>query len=268
MPMGGSAGEGGGPMRTAWLDDALRWAFPQIVTLVLWAALSLVTIWIGRVVWRERMLRRTLPLVPADSRAQLRREVRRTPLMRTGPPPPRDPFALVTPVVVPPLGDGRAGESFMAPGPATLSATLTENRSRQDAVLSLGAGMHMIVVCLGPLGGVLGEGEPVEPAADRARACHARGMAGATTLGPVDRLTGPIGEGWRVTYAWPTGRVLTDTHVDHDGWAFVVGVLSTSWHARAVEALDAVLATWVWLSGRSTPAPGAPPPDGSPGDRT
>ena len=46
----------------------------------------------------------------------------------------------------------------------------------------------------------------------------------------------------------PKGLVAKgDTHVDHGGWAFVVGVLSYSWHARAVEAHDAILSTWKWI---------------------
>ena len=41
--------------------------------------------------------------------------------------------------------------------------------------------------------------------------------------------------------------MLTDTHVDRDGWAFVVGVLSADWHARSVEVLDRILGTWRWI---------------------
>ena len=53
-----------------------------------------------------------------------------------------------------------------------------------------------------------------------------------------------------------SGKALTDTHLDHDGWAFIIGVLSSSHHARAVEVLDAILATWKWLPDRGAPPPG------------
>ena len=70
-------------------------------------------------------------------------------------------------------------------------------------------------------------------------------------VGPVEAAPTGLGAGWRVTLAFAGGRhMLTDTHVDHDGWAFVVGVLSRSHHAQAVVALDRLLATWRWLPAR------------------
>ena len=66
-------------------------------------------------------------------------------------------------------------------------------------------------------------------------------------IGPVDRVDSALGVGWRTTCTFGGASTLTDTHVDHDGWAFVVGVLSYSLHATAVEAHDAILATWQWI---------------------
>lgn len=247
------------------LSEQLGWLYRDLVGLVVWAVASLVVIWLGRVVWRERMLRRVSATMPPEQAREMRQAVRRAPLLvnRT-PPAPRDPFALTATVLVPPLGDGRPGETFLAPEPALEPSAPGPDDSRQDVRLRLSAGTHLLVVCLGRVGAMVGD-EPIEPAAARAARCHARSMPGASALGPVDRVVGRIGEAWRVTFAWPTGRALTDTHVDRDGWAFVVGVLSSQWHARAVAALDAVVATWVWLPGtRATHGWDA----GTPGDRT
>lgn len=104
----------------------------------------------------------------------------------------------------------------------------------------------MIVVCLGRIG-ARWDDHVVLPAAGRVERQRAALEAPAVVSGPVDRVPTGAGQGWRTTIAYPDGRMLTDTHVDRDGWAFVIGVLSRSWHTRAVEALDSILATWEWI---------------------
>ena len=109
----------------------------------------------------------------------------------------------------------------------------------------LASGVHLIIVSSGRLGMTAG-GFDID-CRRASRAWHGSYEAGRFALGPVHRVESPLGEGWRSTSRF--GRhVVTDTYVDHDGWAYVIGVLSSAQHARAVEAYDAVLATWQWIS--------------------
>jgi hypothetical protein len=116
---------------------------------------------------------------------------------------------------------------------------------------------NLLVVCLGRVGARTDDHE-VEPAEQRAHAARAAYRAPQAAIGPVDRVDSAAGVGWRTTCTFGGASTLTDTHVDHDGWAFVVGVLSYSWHARAVEAADGVLGTWQWIPAGWSPADGAP----------
>lgn len=194
--------------------------------------------------WRERTLRRLVREFPEQADA-LRRAFRSAPLWGPSTPAPVDPYARTHDVAVAPLGDGRPGWSLRAPGPNVGSGDLGPDGSRQDARVALADGVHLLVVCLGRVGARWREHE-VLPATARAERFATQPPDGWRALGPVDRVDSPLGTGWRVTASAGGPSVLTDTHVDRDGWAFVVGVLSSSWHARAVEALDGILATWVW----------------------
>ena len=214
-----------------------------LVQLGVGAAVLLATTWLGRVLWREKMLRHLGRQFP-DLTPQFRATVRRAPLLRA-PKAPADPYARTHHVVVDALGDGRPGESFWAPGPSTAMGGLGPDGSRTDATVPLSAGVTMLVVCLGRVGTRTGDFE-VLPAAERVHFARSRYTA-QVALGPVDQVPSAAGTGWRTTCQWPTGRALTDTHLDVDGWAFIIGVISTSWHARAVDALDAILTTWRWI---------------------
>ena len=119
--------------------------------------------------------------------------------------------------------------------------------SRQDVRVKLAEGVHLLVVSLGPLGP-----DARLPAYERAGFARSQIGEGMSLLGPIDRVDLPMGVGYRTTSVFGAGgRIVTDTHVDRDGWAFVVGVLSSSNHATAVEALDGVLATWQWIPART-----------------
>lgn len=225
---------------------------PTVIT-VLWglvqigvvAALALGGAWLAMAIWRERMVSRVARQVPGTDARELRRRAREVSLVRQAKPP-KDPLARTHHVVVPPLGDGRPGEDFWtAAEPSYGSTELGPDGSRQDATVLLGAGVHMLVVCLGRIGAEW-DGHVREPAAERARAFHDAPQPGLIPSGPVDHLTTAAGPAWRTTCAYRSGKMLTDTHFDYDGWAFVVGVLSTSNHPRAVELLDHVLSTWRW----------------------
>lgn len=229
-----------------------------------------VVLHVARVLWwRERTLRRLVRDFPEQA-DDLRRAFRSAPLWGPSTPAPADPYVRAHDVAVAPLGDGRPGWSLRAPGPNAGGGDIGPDGSRQDARVTLTAGVHLLVVCLGRVGSRWREHE-VLPAAARAERFATQPPDGWRALGPVDRVDSPLGTGWRVTASAGGPSVLTDTHVDRDGWAFVVGVLSSSWHARAVEALDGILATWVWHDDApAAPAPAAPrtppapPPSGGP----
>ncbi|MBO9556302.1 hypothetical protein [Cellulomonas sp.] len=212
------------------------------------AALTLGMGWLSLWRLRERMIRQAVKRDPRNA-DEIRRAVRSVPVLslwRRPDPPPSDPYALTHRVVVWPLGDGRPGESFRAPGPNVAAGPLGTDGQRQDVRVVLAPRTHLLVVCLGRVGPRDG-GDAVEPAAERVHAARAHYTAPQAAIGPVDRVDTPAGVGWRTTCTFGGASTLTDTHVDHDGWAFVVGVLSYSWHARAVDVADRILASWQWI---------------------
>lgn len=219
------------------------WALVQVGAV---AAAVLVLRWLAMLLWRERMTARLARQFPEQAE-EIRRAARRAPVLR-GPRAPADPLARTHQVVVPPRDDGRPGESFWTAAPAQLNTFAPgPDGSGQDALVLLAPGVHLLVHCSGRIGARWGE-HVVLPAQERAQAAQDhRGEGGATPVpGPIDRVPTAAGEAWRVTLAYPGGRMLTDTHVDHAGWGFIVGVLSTSNHPRAVELVDHVLDTWRW----------------------
>lgn len=238
-------------------DDPALWVLDQLRGIGLYAALILGAGWFAMYRWRERMLRSVVKELPPEQHAAVRAAARAAPLLRLRRDAPKDGAPLTTPVVVQPFGDGRPGEAFLAPGPAAgPPAPFDELRGRQDARVALRQGTHLLVVCCGPVGARSGD-VVVLPARERVLASRENPRPGKTFVGPVDEVPMAFGTGWRSTISY--GRsMLTDTHVDHDGWAFIVGVISTSWHTGAVELADRVLATWRWLP--AVPAPPAPDP--------
>ncbi|MDC7120364.1 hypothetical protein OMK64_02315 [Cellulomonas fimi] len=234
-------------------DDPTGALVDLLVVLTVIAGVGVV-LHVARVLWwRERTLRRLVRDFPEQA-DDLRRAFRSAPLFGPSTPAPADPYARTHDVTVAPLGDGRPGWSLRAPGPAAGGGDIGPDGSRQDARVVLADGVHLLVVCLGRVGSRWREHE-VLPAPARAERFATQPPDGWRALGPVDRVDSPLGAGWRVTASAGGPSVLTDTHVDRDGWAFVVGVLSSSWHARAVEAADRILATWVWHD--DAPAPPA-----------
>ncbi|WP_456826343.1 hypothetical protein [Cellulomonas sp. P5_E12] len=227
------------------LTDPVRPVLDLLVTLGIWAAVILALWYLRFVWWRERMIRKVAKAYP-ESADQLRKGARSVSLFTSAPPPPADPYVRTHRVVVAPLGDGRPGESFQGPGPNVAYSELGPDGSRQDVRVVLAERTHLLVVCLGRVGQRTGEHE-LRPAAERVHLVREHYVAPQAPIGPVDRVDSALGVGWRTTCTFGGAATLTDTHVDHGGWAFVVGVLSYSWHARAVEAADGILATWQWL---------------------
>lgn len=229
-----AAGSGGRPLVVDYLGQ-----------IALAVVLIVAVTWVSRVVWRERVLRMAVREQPENAE-YLRRTVRSFRLM-PAPRVPHDPHDRSHHVVVPPYGDGRPGEEFWAPSPGQfLGAPVGPDGSRQDAVVVVGPRMHMVVVCLGRVGARSGDGV-VLPAAERVEVARASVRPPDVLSGPVDQVPTAAGLGWRATVVFGGGRMLTDTHLDRDGWGFVVGALSESGHATAVEAVDGILSTWRWL---------------------
>lgn len=158
---------------------------------------------------------------------------------------PADPFALTVPVVVPPWGDGRPGESFLAPRtPIVGTDELSVDGSRIDAQLPLAAGARFAVVCLGRVG-ALRYGRVLRPAQDRVGLRRGALPSGLWAAGAVTVVDCPAGTGWRQTFA-SERRTTIDTHLDHGGFAYVVGVSARD-RPELAGVVDGVLATWRWL---------------------
>lgn len=236
--------------------------------------------------FRWRLRRRMIAMLdadlPADERARAVATVREAvPLRgRAGPvapdPFPRraDPTELRVRVTVPPTEDGCPGFRVSLPWHSAPAASPGTDGSRQVVTVLLGGGRALLVVALGRVGRV-DAGAVLATAADR----PVLGRA----LGPHVRGTGDVlhartaaGPAWRHTFEAGT-TVVGDTHVDRDGWGFVLGLVRRDGDT-AVDGLDdAVLATWEWLdppraatvapTGPTTsatpagPVPAAPAPD-------
>jgi hypothetical protein len=224
------------------LSDPVGPLLDLLVHVGIWAALVLLLVWLRFVWWRERMIRKLAKEFP-ESADQLRRAARSARAPKVVP---SDPYARTYRVVGAPLGDGRPGESFWGPGPNVSTGDLGPDGSRQDVRVVLGNRLNLLVVCLGRVGQRTGDFE-LRPAAERAQLAREHYVAPQAAIGPVDRVDSAMGVGWRTTCTFGGASTLTDTHVDHGGWGFVVGVLSYSLHATAVEAHDAILTTWQWI---------------------
>lgn len=229
-----------------FMSDPWMWVAGNLVEVGVAAAFVLVQICVMWVIFRERLIRKIQGTVPPERRGELRANARRVGLFHRRPTP-KDPYDLRTAIVIPPLGDGRPGEGFLAPGPSNPPGPVQDLDGRMDATLPLAAGTWMLVYCSGRVGARLDD-FVVLPAAERVLAAREKTPDGASLLGPVDRVPSRAGEGWRTTMVFASGKALTDTHVDHDGWAYIIGVLSSSHHARAVDVLDTILSTWKWLA--------------------
>jgi len=235
----------------------------SLVILATWGALMAVLhVW-GRLRLRRQMLARLTagkPHLVAGTTAMLQEAI---PLWgRIGPSPARqlvDPFHLTTPTVVAPLGDGRPGERFDTPGPALVDIGAGPDGSRTDAQVVLGSGARLNVVFLGRVGAVH-RGQGLRPAAERGARAQTHPPAGWASQGPTRPVATAAGPGWRHTMA-TANTYVTDTHLDHDGWAFVVGVVARRSSPELADVVDLVLSTWQWIDDAGLPRHGAAPPD-------
>jgi len=222
----------------------------------------------GRWRLRRRMIRRLDPrLSPQDRAAAVRHvheivPVARAPRGFAALPRGADPTVPTVPIRVAPLGDGRPGEAFLAPGPNDPRAgRLGEGGNRTDVVVGLGAGRALIVACNGRVGAVT-RGEAMLAAPDRPVLARATGGEGTRHVDDVEHAETAAGPAWRTTFVIGSSRV-TDTHVDHDGWAFVIGVMRRDGDTDldAGGLVDAVLASWQWLPDDPAAAARPAPPE-------
>ncbi|MCC2335919.1 hypothetical protein [Cellulomonas wangsupingiae] len=232
---------------------------------------------LGRWRLRRRMIRRLDPrLSPQDRAAAVRHvheivPVARAPRGFAALPRGADPAVPTVPIRVAPLGDGRPGEAFLAPGPNDPRAgALGEDGSRTDVVVGLGPGRALLVACNGRVGAVT-RGELMPAAPDRPVVVRAIGGDRTRHVGEVEHAQTAAGPAWRATFVVGNGRI-TDTHVDHDGWAFAIGVMRRDGETDLdVDRLvDAVLASWQWLPDdpAAAPCPAAPDLPDDPCDAT
>ena len=222
---------------------------------------------LGRWRLRRAMVRRLDPGLSAQDRAAAVRHVHEVVPVARAPrgfaplPPGADPVVPTVPVRVAPLGDGRPGEELLAPGPNDPRAgALGQDGSRTDVVVGLGPGRALLVACNGRVGAVT-RGELMPAAPDRPVVVRALGGDRTRHVGDVEHAVTAAGPAWRATFVVGNGRV-TDTHVDHDGWAFAVGVMRPDGETDLdVDRLvDAVLATWRWVPDDPAAAPRPAPP--------
>ncbi|MBN9376636.1 MAG: hypothetical protein J0I40_14865 [Cellulomonas sp.] len=211
---------------------------------------------VGRLMLRAKMTRiatRGRPELRAEAAAKARQAF---PLFgRIGKAPsafPTDVYALSCPIVVPPLGDGRPGERFAAPCAAEPDARLQSDGARTDAQLRLAPGTAINVVCFGRVGSVRG-GHVLGPAAERCQVTRRAVPDRWQPHGDVFAIDTPAGPAWRHVLTTDTS-FLVDTHVDHGGWAFAIGVIGQSPQSWMSGVVDAVLATWRWIEDAGRPA--------------
>ncbi|WP_048341742.1 hypothetical protein [Cellulomonas sp. A375-1] len=105
------------------------------------------------------------------------------------------------------------------------------------------------IMSLGAVG-ALQDGRPILEAARRPDALRTQTPPSWTWLGPVERVETAAGTGWRLTVLLDGGGTMfADTHIDRDGWAYVVGVVAPpSRHAEVALVADAMLDTWRWIA--------------------
>lgn len=63
----------------------------------------------------------------------------------------------------------------------------------------------------------------------------------------VEQVVTAAGAMWRRTITTALATTVTDLHVDHCGWAFVVRLVGGADHAPLLAAAEGVLASWHWL---------------------
>lgn len=245
----------------------------RTLSLVMLVVALLVLAWsipdgpLARLRLRRRMVAQLDPDLPPQERALAVAQVRemiplrgQPALARAAPPFPRgaDPAELRFDVEEPPTPEGCPGLRVRVPWHSQSVPPAAPGASRQPVTVLLGEGRALLVVVLGRVGQVDAGGVMVA-ARDRPAVTRALGEAWRP-IGDVEHADTAAGPAWRHAYAFG-GKLVTDTHVDRDGWAFAVGVVRSEGDGAVDGLVDAVLATWQWLPAAAPAASTGPLPD-------
>ena len=153
---------------------------------------------------------------------------------------PGDPTALTTRVVVP-ARLRTPGAEFWAPAaPMGFAQATASDGSRQEATIMLTSRAAFLVVRLGPLG----DREPAALRPDRTLQEGVGRLRREGLLTPVATAAGPA---WRHTVRFSRSTAVTDWHIDHDGWAYVLGFVRGPEDEDLLPVAERIIASWRWL---------------------
>ncbi len=152
-------------------------------------------------------------------------------------------------VVVPRGASGRPGFTVWLPGTPVGAREPHHERDCLVRVVGLGPGAVLAVRALGAVA-------DVGAAAERpGRVIAGRGeWRGWAEVGPVRHGEVPAGPVVVRSLGAQSGRMVTEWHLDHGGWAFLVVVATTNGHRHGERVAAAVVATWSWEVAQPWPA--------------
>ncbi len=142
-------------------------------------------------------------------------------------------------------GDDRPGLGILVPD----AEAVVEGPRMIAADLDGGA---LTIELLGPVERPCDATQPpggLPAAEDRARSSARDPWGEPDDLAPatVEQIVTAAGQMWRRTVETALATTVTDLHVDHAGWAFVVRLVGGPDHAHLLAAAEGVLASWRWL---------------------
>jgi hypothetical protein len=144
-------------------------------------------------------------------------------------------------IVVEPGPGGRPGERLVAPAPRLWRTRMVPGARRDFELLLDRTGSHLTGLCLGR---VEDRGAPDASARETVEHFWAKGHVALTPI-TVERVGGEKAYRYRLAVG---NSELTEWKFAHDGWLYVVGVLSRPEDAPVSVARGrAVLDTWEWL---------------------
>lgn len=140
--------------------------------------------------------------------------------------------------------EGRPGLDVLVPD----ADTVVEGTRVLAADLGGGA---LTIEALGPVERPQDPEQPVGglPAAPERASSPARdpwGESDETCPAVVEQVVTAAGPMWRRTVHTALATTVTDLHVDHGGWAFVVRLVGGPDHEPLLAAAERVLASWRW----------------------
>lgn len=148
---------------------------------------------------------------------------------------------------VAPEPDGRPGFEVAVPGQPRWPGIFRPDGTRADVTVQVERDATIVVKSLGRVGRSTDDG-PILDAEHRPDAVRSQSPPSWTYLGEPARVETGAGTGWRTTLVVGALVMVADTHIDRDGWAWVVGVSAPPWlHADVALVADAMLGSWHWI---------------------